>query len=37
MNNQLDPPAHAKDTLLGRSHVPKGLMALRNWFELKHH
>jgi aspartate/methionine/tyrosine aminotransferase len=21
----------------GRSHVPKGLMALRNWFELKHH
>jgi aspartate/methionine/tyrosine aminotransferase len=21
----------------GRSHVPNGLMALRNWFELKHH
>ena len=21
----------------GRSHVPKGLTALRNWFELKHH
>jgi len=29
-------PANACGVGFGRSHVPKGLTALRNWFELNH-
>jgi aspartate/methionine/tyrosine aminotransferase len=36
--SQLGPvPENCLRVGFGRSHVPQGLAALRNWFELKHH